>query len=110
MKTVKHTQTISIPKNELDEMNSIIKGESGILGEHTIATYTAKFENGIEADIKVCGVKEELDAEADQCTPYIDAVLFDMGNEVAVLEPTFEHLDGEYIFNLDGTIYEVIIV
>jgi hypothetical protein len=103
------TKHITIPKVEMDEYNAIIKGEGAIVGEHTIATFTAKFEHGIEADIKICGVKESADAEEDECTPYIDAVLFEDGNEVCVIEPCFDSLDGEYIFDYNNKQYRVTI-
>jgi len=102
------TQHIYIPKEELDDLNSVIKGDSAIVGEHTIATYTAKFSNGIEADIKVCGVKESQDAEEDECTPYIDAVLFENGNEIGCIEPGFDKLDGEYLFYFPNSMDEML--
>jgi len=104
------TQRITIPKAVLDELNSIIKGELEIVDEDTIATYTANFGDGIEADIKVCGVSttEEWNKE-ESCTPYVDAVLFDNGNQCGLLEPEFEQLDGEYIFEYDNEKYQVIV-
>jgi len=97
-------QHIKIPKEELDYMNKVISGKAGLFGENTIAIYTAKFPNGIEADIKVCGVKE-----AD-CTPFVDAVIFDDGNELCCLEPCFDALDGRYIFQVDDVEYIVAII
>jgi len=86
---------IYIPKEELADLNSLMKGDAVIVSEHTIATHTAKFSNGIEADIKVCGVKSTDEDES----AYIDAVLFKNGSEVCCLEPSFDTLDGEYIFD-----------
>jgi len=92
------TQHIHIPKEELEEMNAVISGKAGIVGENTVARYTANFGDGIEADIKVCGVKETHDAEEDECTPYVDAVLFENGSEIGCIEPSFDTLEGEYLF------------
>ena len=58
-----------------------------------IETHTANFGNGYEVDIKVCNT------DTDECTPYIDAVLFKDGHEVGLLEPVFDKLDGEYEFD-----------
>ena len=93
------TQTITLPQEELEEMNAVLAGKAGIIGEHTVATYTAKFDFSIEVDVKICGVKERHDAEEDECTPYIDAVLFTSGHERQCIEPSFDRLDGEYIFD-----------
>jgi hypothetical protein len=62
-------------------------------------TYSIRFTNSIEADIKVCNGDNGA---------WIDAVLFDDGNEVAVLEPQYVLL-GEYVFNYEGKIYTAVI-
>lgn len=68
--------------------------------DETIKTWTAKFENGYEADIKLCNGD----------TPYIDSVLFNpSGSQVCVLEIS-EELIGEYVFECNGDQYEVDVV
>jgi hypothetical protein len=96
MKTI----TISIPKKEVKEMNAIARRSTPLpdTGEcEVIKTYTADFGNGWEADIKVCNGDP----------PFIDPVLFENGNEVAVIEVT-DTLEGEYIFDVEET-FKVII-
>lgn len=57
---------------------------------------TIDFGNGIEADIKLVN-SSWTPPEEDGCGPYIDAVLFENGQEIECLEPSDELL-GEYIF------------
>lgn len=57
--------------------------------------FTVDFDDGIEADIKVCN---------GDTGPWIDAVLFEFGHEVQVLEPSTILL-GEYLFELCGQPY-----
>ncbi len=66
----------------------------------TLETFTAKFDDGHEADVKVC--------VADDNSLFIDAVLFNKdGGEVATCEPAFE-VEGEcYFYEKDGTEYVV---
>lgn len=101
---IKKESTISISKKESTEIQKILSIESGCYkdcGEfETIETYTAKFDNGFEADIKVCNGD----------TPYIDPVLFnEFGSEVCVLEVADELL-GEYLFTDDEIEYLVNVV
>ena len=104
------TQTIQIDKAEMDDLNSLLSGKTSSSQTSTIATYTANFGDGIEADIKVCGVDSTEDWKKEgEATPYVDAVLFDNGNEVGLLEPAFDTLDGEYLFEYNGEKYQVIV-
>ena len=67
-----------------------------------IETFTAAFPGGsYEVDIKIVNGD-------DYAGPYVDAVLFEDGNEICVLEPG-DTLEGEYWFWLGGEPYEVII-
>ena len=59
-------------------------------------TLTANFGNGIEADIKLCNGD----------SPYVDAVLFDDGSEVHVLEVS-DTIEGEYCFSYNDDDYIV---
>ena len=70
--------------------------------EETIKTFTAKFKNGKEADIKICN------APKDEGGPYIDSVLFDEnGNEIALLD-VGESLIEEFVFEYNADFYQVI--
>ena len=62
----------------------------------TVQTYTATFNNNVEADIKVC--------KGDP--PFVDAVLYDSGSEVELIEISDELL-GDYEFFYNGKIYTV---
>lgn len=97
---MKHERKIIIPLEEASKLKEILSIEEGRCPEYkdceTIATYTAKFDDGIEADIKLCNGD----------TPYVDAVLFHNGCEVAVLEVS-DTLDGEYAFTYNNNKYIV---
>jgi len=101
------TQTIFVPKDEMDSMQRLLDGKDREWGEHTIQTYTANFGNGVEADIKVCGVQESIEPN-DQPNPYVDPVLFDNGSEVCVGE-VGDELEGEYLFEYDNEEYQVLV-
>jgi len=77
-----NTQTIKIPAHEARALQDILdgKGQDRQLkdGEHW-GKYTAKFEDGYEADIVVVSGGHEPKSN------YVDAVLFFEGNEVSVL-------------------------
>ena len=92
-----------IPQKTIDEMNEMLLQKSRIDGYgELIETFTACFPGGsYEVDIKVVNGDE-------QSGPYVDAVLFEDGNELAVLEPG-DNICGEYWFWLRGESYEVII-
>ena len=62
----------------------------------TVQIYTAIFSGDVEADIKVC----------DGDPPFIDAVLYDAGSEVELMEVSDELL-GDYEFFYNGKIYTV---
>lgn len=88
-----HTATIKIPREILDEMNEILALDHEYEDAgHTevIETYTVRFDDGCEADIKVCN--------GDEGGPFVDPVLFDEnGCEIMCIEVA-DQLDGEYIF------------
>jgi hypothetical protein len=92
-----HVRHIKVPAQELKEMQEFLDGK-GDNKEDTIVTYTAKFNDGIEADIKVCNGD----------TPFVDAVLFEDGHQIAVLEVE-DTLEGEYNFIIDPDCYCVFI-
>ena len=85
------TETIKIPKKIVEFCNELLqRKDKDLTTEENPFTFTADFGNGLEADIKV--------VNADP--PYVDPVLFLNGNEVGLLPPDAETLEGEYIFQL----------
>lgn len=94
--------TIQIPKKKKDELNQILSSNEfydEVGRDEVIAQFTAKFpDSSIEADIKICNGDG----------PYIDAVLFDNGYEVMMLEPSWE-ISEEYIFETDDETYKVLV-
>jgi len=92
---MKSETKISIESSVLQEMNRILSLDKGLedtKNGNTIQTFYADFEDGTQADIKVCNGSEDS-------SPWIDAVLFDEdGNEITCFIADSETLDGEYIF------------
>ena len=96
--------TIQISKKEAEELQGLLNLEKANLHKLKIAedsvveTFTAKFSDGFEADIKVCAGIDNF---------YIDPVLFyKNGYEACVLDPCSELL-GEYVFECGNKEYVV---
>lgn len=98
--------TISITKNEMEQINNLltltgseIYNKYGYKRDETIV-HTAKFPNGIEADIKLVICEDDK--------PYTEGVLFLNGHEIGCTEPqetytgewNFEYEDDSYIVNV----------
>jgi hypothetical protein len=96
---MKSTTVVCIPKNVCEEVDGFLSGSSEVpdAGDSevllTVSTEVLGPREGLEVDIKV------INSESG---PYVDAVLFENGSEVYALEPSFEHIRGEYLFELDG--------
>lgn len=99
-------RTIKISGEEMKLINDLLSltGDEiyqkyGYKRDETI-THTAKFPNGIEADIKlvICG----------EDTPYTEGVLFHNGFELTCTEPNSVY-DGEWNFEYDGIEYIVLV-
>jgi hypothetical protein len=88
---------LEIPAEQLQSLQQFLDSP-GVDRVATLATFTADFGNGMEADIKMC--------QGDP--PFVDAVLFDCGSEVAILEVS-DALEGEYLFDYDGQKYQVVV-
>jgi hypothetical protein len=84
------TQYIDIPKWELDEYQDFLNAP-GQNSDSVMKMWSANFGGGLEVDIKICDVSEDT-------TPYIDAVMFQDGSEIGLLDVS-EELAGEYIFD-----------
>ena len=92
--------TLTVKAYVLDEMNRILEGPGleDTDKDGVIQTFTAQFDDGCFADIKVCNGD----------TLWIDAVLFTPnGGEIAVMEPQEGPLDGEYEWEVDGRTYRL---
>lgn len=99
-------QTITIKKSEAKKIQEYLDMERiqifymNLSKDDIIEEYTAKFDNGYEADIKVCSGTNNF---------YVDPVLFDdLGHEVDLIDPR-DTLLGEYEFWDHGNIYIVLL-
>ena len=101
------TETIVISKKEMELINDLLKltgdeiyDKYGYKRDETI-THTAKFPNGIEADIKLVICEEEY--------PYTEGVLFHNGCELNCTDGE-DIYDGEWVFEYNGIEYIVNVV
>ncbi len=79
--------TIIVPRDEVEQMQDILDGDC-LANDEVVKTYTATFDNGYQADIKV----------VDGCPPFVDPVLFnEHGQEICTIEIA-DNLCGEYKF------------
>lgn len=88
---------MNLINNLLNLTNDEIYQKYGYKRDETI-THTAKFPNGIEANIKLVICEEE--------TPYTEGVLFHNGFELTCTEPDCTY-DGEWNFEHNGIEYIV---
>ena len=99
--------TLRLSKDELDYYDLILDGGGDWQDEwyeDKVESYTVRFENGVEADLKVVGCGDE--------SPYAEMVLFnDKGGEIGFSEPEYEFSgeweawdadDNQYIVNVVG--------
>lgn len=70
-------------------------------GEDETIMHTAIFGNGMEMDIKLCGVQYE---DGGFNKPWTEAMLFKNGTQVACTEPDETYL-GEWCLKYDGNEY-----
>ena len=73
------------------------------LGEDDTISYSVNFGNGMEMDIKCCGVQYE---EGRSNLAWTEAVLFKNGSEVCCTEPSDEYT-GEWELEYKGNKYIV---
>lgn len=92
---MRYEQVMKVKKESVDELQKLLDMEEidfhklKVAEDATLETFTVKFANGYEADIKVC---------SGQHNCFVDPVLFTpSGNECCVLEPECDIL-GEYWF------------
>lgn len=99
-------QAITIPDEEMKLINDLLKltgdeiyDKYGYKRDETI-THTAKFPNGIEADIKLVICEDD--------TPYTEGVLFCNGSELTCTDPDDSYA-GEWRFDYNGVEYIVLV-
>lgn len=106
---MRHTRILTISKADAETINQYLtvepKSEDECLGEDTTISYTACFDNGIEMDIKCCGVQYH---ENESNLAWTEAVLFENGAEVACTEVEDEFI-GEWVCEYDNDEYVVIV-
>lgn len=82
--------------------------ESECFGEDEKITYSARFDDGYEIDVQLCGVQYE-ESNTDN-SPWTQAVLYDRnGSEVCFTEPNDEFF-GEWVLTTDDTTYVVDVI
>lgn len=91
--------------NNISSSDGMDLEREGVDRNSLIRSYTAKFKDGCEADIKLVSTDDDL---------YIDAILFDeQGHELIVFDPCYEFLgDFEFELEKDGQviIYKLVLV
>lgn len=99
-------QSITVPSEEMTLINNLlgltgneIYSKYGLKRDETI-THTAKFPNGIEADIKLVICEDDK--------PYTEGVLFCNGFELVCTDPG-DSYDGEWHFEHNGIEYIVLV-
>jgi len=78
---------------ELNKVLSLDKGSADYADDSLISRFTVALGEGFEVDIKVVNGDESAG-------PYVDAVLFQHGQEIYCLEPSFETIEGEFNFEI----------
>ena len=89
----------------IDKAFKNAKSEEECFGEDETITNTVNFGNGIEMDIKCCGVQYE---EGGYNSAWGEAVLFKDGNQIAFTEPADEYFcTWDFEYNGDKYIVDV---
>lgn len=110
---MEYYQEIRVPQATLEQISTYLTVEPTSRNEHLdedeTIIYTANFGNGIEMDVKCCGVQwndyTDEDIEYGETnTAWSEAVLFDNGSEVAC-EYGEDDFSGEWRMEYDGDVY-----
>lgn len=105
-----YTNTITISEKRAKAINKILTVEpldvDGCFGEDFTITNTAVFPNGIEVDVKCCGVQYR---EGESNLGWTEAVLFKDGAEVCHTEPSDSYL-GKWELEYNGDTYVVTVL
>lgn len=109
MKTI--TKRVILTYKDTEYLDYILNTEPSCdeecFGEDSTFRVTIPFPNGVEMDIKCCGVQFEEDGISN--LPWTEAVLFQNGAECECTEPCEDFFD-EWEFELDGVRYVGIVV
>lgn len=96
---------VRVPKAEARNMQRILKAGKGVEDagdDEVLASYTAKFADGFQADIIV------YNAPTEDGGPWVDAMLFDKGGcEVSAADPG-DSLLGRYVFEAGKYVVRVL--
>ena len=99
----------TIPKTLAEKIQRYLsvepKTENECLSEDEIISVIIPFGNGIEMDVKCCGVQFH---ENESNLAWTEAVLFDHGSQVAYTDPSDEFL-GEWTLEYENVTYTAII-
>ena len=101
------SRTIVVEKRLADYIEKALNSKrKNMLGEDEAIVKTAIFPNGIEMDIKCCGVQYNKD---DDNSAWTEAVLFHNGHEVACSEVNDSFL-GTWELEYNGTLYRTNVI
>lgn len=107
---MRYEKVIVINKEEATQINKHLceepTCEDECLGEDIAIVNTATFNNGIQIDIKCCGV--QYDEEAESNVAWTEAVMFKNGREICCTEPSDDYF-GEWLFEYENDEYVVIV-
>lgn len=93
---MRYEKELLITPKEMDQVNKLLHNvpanASECMGEAETRIYTACFQNGMSADVKVCGVRFE---EESDNLPWTEAVLYNGSCEISRTDPG-EEIEGEW--------------
>lgn len=95
-----YQETITISASKSTFINKAMQTKD-MMGEDDTLVHTARFADGMEMDVKLCGAQDD--------TPWTEAVLFKNGNEVCYSEPG-ETYDGPWTLEYGGNTYTATVV
>ena len=98
-----NNKKLEIEEAELNELNCYLSLNTAVSNfgpDEIIKTYSVSFHDKIRA---------ELDIQNTEDGPYVNAILFDDGQEVGLIEPCYE-LHGKYSFEYNNKNYTIEIV
>ena len=106
---MKFYEKITIPKNEFKKINYYLTHEpvdetDEYLHEDETITQTVSFPNGVEMDIKCCGIQFK---ENDTNVAWTEAVLFQNGCQVNYSEVSDEYIGRWELEDNEGKLYIV---
>lgn len=103
---MKYEKVIIVAKEATEYIKKLLTVGDELFGEDNTICYTAEFDNGVEMDIKLCGVQYE---SGSNNTCWTEAVLFsENGSELCCTEPS-DGFFGEWQLEYDGDTYIAII-